>query len=280
MWGIAGSVIAAICGIGMAAQTNEAAGLDEAVRTAQGALSEVATATSALDRQDPKGAQTALDLAASALRQLYTAVPGARALQQLAVDGGEVRDFGPLLTEIRADAAWMDPEVIALVEKAARKVQVGDRAGAAAGLARARRRLIEDLGILPIEDVYARVQAARGELHDGHADDARRLLNNLPLLMARVGATAPLVPVRLNLRLAASAIAEGNLERGSELITRATAELEKIADSLPPEPFDRTVKPLIDRAHGLQRHMANGQRPRPRDLRDFATRLRSLDPTS
>jgi hypothetical protein len=251
--------------------------LEGAIEAGKTVLRQIGEANAALDRSDSKGAQAALDLAAGTLRQLYTAVPAGPVLNQLgSTERAEPPDLAPILAEVRSRAVWMDPDIVAELEQADRRLKKGDRVAAAAHLVAARRLLTADVALLPLEDAYARVQAARGELRDGHSDQARRLLRNVPLALARVEATAPLVPIRLGLRAAATAAERGEWDAARELVTRALRDLEQVAGSSPGQELERAIKPVVDRARTLQRRIVAGGKPRPKDLRDLAARTRLL----
>lgn len=173
----------------------------------------------------------------------------------------------------------MDPEVTAQVEEAERQLKKGDQKAAEQQLRLARQRLAADVALLPIEDAYARVQAARGELRDGHPAQAQRLLRNVPVLITHLQTTAPLVPVRFNLRAAAMAAEKGEWDRAKELVGQATRSLEQVAAAPAPSELDKELKPIVDRAKKLQSRLDKGQKPRPKEMRDLARQTRSLAKT-
>jgi hypothetical protein len=269
-----------LCGPTLAApepaRSESLTGLDGAAATAEGVLAQVQTAAAALGRKQPREAQTALDFAASGLRRLYDGVPGTRVLELLASDQP---DLAALLAAVRAESSWMDPGVVTLVERARRRGE-DERPSALRDLTLARRRLMDDVALRPIEDAYARVQAARGELRDGHPEQAGRLVANVAGLIADVEGSAPLVPVRLRLRAAAAAIEAGKWSEARPLVTEARDALQAAAEALPLEPYDRALAPLLGRVRALERQISAGGKPRAGELRELATRTRTLERTS
>jgi hypothetical protein len=253
-----------------------------AAELAQGALAHITAATAALDsdNKDKTQAQSALDAAATSLRQLYTSVPEGEILRELGSnEPGKPLNLAPVLAEMRSRSVWMDPEIVAQVEAANRKMKEGDQQGANEQLMLARQRLAADVALLPIEDAYARVQAARGELKEGHPEQARRLLRNVPLVVSHVQATAPLVPVRFNLRAAATAAEAGDWGKANELVDQASKGLEQVASAPAPKQFDKELKPIVDRLERLNRRLDDGKKPRPKEFRELAKQTRTLAET-
>jgi hypothetical protein len=242
---------------------------------AQTALTHVLGANAALDKNDIVKARIALDVSTSALRQLYLSVPAEKVADQLASDDAVDLDLALVLAELRSQSSWMDPQIVTLVEEAESHRQKGHRKLAEEKLQQAGEALIDDVALLPIEDAYARAQAARTELRDGNTVQARRLIRALPDRIMKLQATAPLMPARFSLRVAATAAEEGQWDRASQLVREATQDLERVL-AASSTPFDRRVKSVLNRAKRLSRLIERGARPLPRDLRELARETHTL----
>jgi hypothetical protein len=258
-----------------------AVALSRATEMSRTALTNIQSAIKSLNSKDEKAAQQALDQAAGTLRNLYVAVPGGPILSHLAAnEPGQPMNIAPVLAEIQSRSVWMDPDVVAKVKKADEQAKSGEQQKAQQSLIEARERMTADIALLPIEDAYARVQAARGELRDGHPDAAVRLLRNVPLAIEHVQATAPLVPVRFNLRAAAAAADEGNWQRAQQLVDDARQRLEQLAaDSAISPDADKQLKAVVNRTQKLDQRLDQGKHPKPKELRDLAKQTRSVAKT-
>ena len=255
--------------------------LGKASELSQAALTHIVAATTALENNNTKNAQTALDVAASNLHQLYNAVPAGPVLSELGSNQpGKPMNLAPVLGEMRSRSVWMDPEVVAGVEEAQKQLDKGNEEMAEEKLMLARQRLAADVALLPIEDAYARVQAARGELRDGRPQDAARLLRNVPLTIGHIQVAAPLVPVRFNLRAAATAAEEGNWDRAKELVNQANQGIQQMASApAADQEFQKEIKPIAAKAKQLTTKLEKGGKPRPKEMRDLARQTRSLAAT-
>jgi hypothetical protein len=242
---------------------------------AQTALTHVLGASAALDKNDLVKARMALDVSTSALRQLYLSVPAEKIVGQLGSDDAVDLDLALVLAELRSQSSWMDPQIVTLVAEAESNQQKGHRKLAEEKLQQAYEALIDDVALLPIEDAYARAQAARTELRDGNTVQTRRLVRTLPDRIMKLQAIAPLMPARFNLRVAATAAEEGHWDRASQLVREATQDLERVLAGAS-APFDRKVKSVLNRAKRLSRLIERGARPLPRDLRELARQTHTL----
>lgn len=246
--------------------------MERATQLSQQALVHVTAAEAALERKDQAAAKTALDAAATSLRTLYDGAPAGKLLRELGDDTS--LDVAPILSELRASHVYIDPSIAAKVEDANKKTKAGDRAAAAQDLRLARSMLIADLALLPVEEAYSRVLAARAELRDGDRDRALRLLQNVPVVIQSVTTTAPLVPVRFDLRAAAEAAEAGNWEQAGQLIEQAKTQLES-ATAMPGAPnMQKELATVLKKVRDLDRRIDAGKKPRPSEMRDLAKQTR------
>ncbi len=247
---------------------------DQVQELSRAALTQVATAMSAIEENDHNRADGALAEAATELLQIYDAVP-ARDLLRLLWQADAVDELAPILAQAHQQAVYLDPEVVRSVDRADEKARTGDRAGAQENLVMAQRQLGEDVACAPIEDAYARVVAARAELRGGNSDRALRLLRQVPLVVDRVDVSAPMVPVRFSLRAAAAAAARGNWDQARTLVNQAAGALEQIASAPSASGVQNELKPVVSRARVLQKRFDSGRRVRPQQLHELAQRTRT-----
>jgi hypothetical protein len=263
-------------------EKNPGMAMARAADLSRNALTHIQAGIQALNAHDDKAAQQALDQAAGTLRTLYMAVPAGPVLSELGPnEPGKPMDVAPLLAEVQSRSVWMDPDVVAKVDKANKQAKSGEKEAATQSLLEARQRLTADVALLPIEDAYSRVQAARGELRDGHAESALRLLRNVPVAIEHVQATAPLVPVRFNLRAAAAAAEKGSWQEAEALVEQARKDLEALAsNSAAPAELHKELKPVVKQAQKIDQRFDQGKRPAPKELRELAQQTRSLANTA
>ena len=264
----------------MGAQETPGMDLAQATELSRSALVHIMAASAAIERQQNDEASRALDAAAGSLRQLYGAVPAGTVLSQLGTnEPGEPMDLAPVVSEVQAQSVWMDPEVVANVEEAQRQMEKGNQAAAEQKLLLAREKLVADVALLPLEDAYARVQAARAELRDGRPEYAARLLEGVPLAIQHIQVATPIVPVRFNLRAAAAAAEEGNWDKAGELVNQATATLNEMAAAPGSDEMKKDMESLAKRAERLNSRLEQGRKPRPTEMRDLARRTQALSAT-
>ena len=185
-------------------------------------------------------------------------------------------ELAPLVAEVQRLAVYLDPEVVARVREAQQRANAGDQQGAFDSLRMARQALAADIALLPVEDAYARVAAARAELQRGQVEFAQRLLASVPIAIARLEASAPLVPIRFDLRAAAAAAEQGSWERARMFVGRASNHLQALRSFAGVEEpgFARAISSLTERVNTLQQRIAAGARPSPGEIRDLAQRTR------
>lgn len=278
-----------------------------AMALARRATASIAGADRALARRDDVQARASLQDAARSLRALYAGAPGAALERRIdaltsrlsgaegasgpppasAEEHGSTPDAGtgsgaageryaPLFSSIRDEAVYLDPEVAAGTDRAEQQLEQGDRQGATDELRIARAQLVDDVGLLPIEDAYARVLAAREELDRGDRASAERLLAGTPIVLAQVSARAPLVPVASSLRAAADAAMQGDDDRASELVDRASSDLRQL-ERQASLPAAATIRPLADRVRQVQDAMRSGREPAPDELDALAQRADAME---
>jgi hypothetical protein len=112
------------------------------------------------------------------------------------------------------------------------------------------------------------VIAAHSELESGDPELARRLLGGIPLVVEQVVASAPLVPVRFDLRTAAIAAEGGDWTRATNLIGRAWSRVDALRADAEGAPEDGLARFANELAR-LQTRIANGD-VRPQELRNLA----------
>jgi hypothetical protein len=251
-------------------------GVDQVQQLSRTAVTQVAAAMGALEEKDNDRAHRALDAAAGHLRQIYDAVPS-RDLLRLLCEADAAADLAPILAQAHQQAIYLDPQVVASVDRADEKARGGDRSGAQDSLIRARQVLAADVASAPIEDAYARVVAASAELRRGNPDRALRLLRQVPSVVDRVDVSAPMVPVRFSLRAAAAAADQGNWDQARALMNQATGGLDQIATAAPrARGIRKDLLPVVSRAHDLQKRIDTGRKVRPQQLRALARSTRTF----
>jgi hypothetical protein len=170
---------------------------------------------------------------------------------------------------VAENQTYMDPEVVANVNKAQSQAKSGDSRAAEESLRLARQKLVSDVALLPIEDAYSRVVAARSELQAGRRENALQLLQGVPVVIAQVQVSAPLVPARFDLRAAAAAAEDNNWQRAEQLVGQAEKQLQDV--SATGGSAAKNIKPLAERADKLQARMrSSNQKPKPREIRALA----------
>jgi hypothetical protein len=266
---------------------------------AQGALANIGEATAAIRRDEDDKAQQILSKTAESLRALRQtpasavlsaidrALPGEGAQSpgaQGSKGAGDQKGSGaaampakmemaPLMAEITSFEAYLDPKLVANVREAEKQAKGGDDEKAARTLRLARDTLMADLAFLPLDDAYSRVVAAETDLRAGRDADALRLLQNVPIVLERVQVSAPLVPVRFNLRAAAAAAEAGDWDTTKQLVSQATDQLETIV-SAAPEGVSSDLRPIEKKISALDERLSKGGKPKPKELRDLAQMTR------
>lgn len=260
---------------------------------AQQVMAHADAAISAIRRDDRSTANQLLGTMATTLRGLYEDVPGRKVLGQMgqaaqpaagpsgAAGGGGAEQaapgYVPLMAEIQTQSVYLDPQVVAKVEQAQKQAEGGDAQAAQQSLRLARDQMVADIALLPVEDAYSRVLAARAELEAGRKQNALQLLQNLPVVLAEVQVSAPLVPVRFNLRAAAAAAEAKNWERAQALLSQAETQLDSVVSS---GQGAKELRPIADKAEKIRTRMESGNKPKPREIRalaeDIQKRVRTM----
>jgi hypothetical protein len=259
-------------------------------------------ATQAIRQGDDKSARNLLDSMSSTLRTMYENAPGREVLNKMnrpqeqaaagkpagspegsgaaagsgggSPGGGPSEAYAPIAAVVTENQTYLDPDVVANVEKAKSQAQAGNSRAAEESLRLARQKLVSDVALLPIEDAYSRVVAARDELQAGRRENALQLLQNVPVVIAQVQASAPLVPARFDLRAAAAAAEEDNWQRAEQLVGQAGKQLQDV--SAAGGAAAKAMKPLAERADKLQSRMrSSNQKPKPREIRALADDIRN-----
>lgn len=259
-------------------QRTARAGDPEAIaREARRVLSQVDAAISSLQRDETRAARRSLDGAISTVRELYGHVPAMRVLgdMQRAQVGGPA-DYAPLAATVRRRAVFLDPEVVAGVKQAEEQARQGNAEDASDELLLARSALVADVGLLPLDAAYARIVAARAELEAGRTATATRLLQDVPIALAEVTIASPMVPVRFDLRAAASAAEHGDWKRADALVRSAGARLDRIRRSQG-ERGSQELDRLAEEVDRLRQRIASDEKPEPSRIRQLATRARDAE---
>lgn len=246
---------------------------EQAQELSSGALTHITSAQQALGNRDTTAAQRSLDAAANALRQLYDGVPGKQLMSALGGKGDI--DLAPIFSTMRSTSVFVDPAVVAQVEEAKKRADKGDQAAAQEQLRLARSSLAADIALLPVESAYAYVVAAQSELRNGQTARATELLRNVPLVMEHVTMTAPLVPVRFDLRAAAAAAEANDWTRAGELVESAKQDLQQLASSpVADQQEQKMLQSLAKKVTDIDRRIDSGKKPQPREIRDLAKQTR------
>jgi hypothetical protein len=121
------------------------------------------------------------------------------------------------------------------------------------------------------------VLAARVELEAGRQQNALQLLQKLPVVLTEVQVSAPLVPVRFNIRAAAAAAEAKDWQRAQDLLAQADTQLDQVVSS---GQVGKELRPVADRTDKMRARMESGNKPKPREIRalaeDIQKRVRSM----
>lgn len=237
---------------------------------------QLGAAGAALASGDLAGAESALVQANEVLADLYTRARGSELARnmgqtawQLRLPTGSAVDLQMLVSQVQALKNVLSPEVVARVQVAAAQQRRGDPAGAAQALLTAREWLANDLSLVPIEEAYARGRAALAELQAGNPEVAQSLLMRVGLAMADVQRTAPLVPVRLNLRAAAAAAEDRQWAEAERWVNQAGEVIGSLQSDAPPV-LRAQLATLSSQVAGMQERLASGTQPRAQQFRRLA----------
>jgi hypothetical protein len=264
----------------------------EVMKITEQAMAHITAAQVALAKGDKAAANKALTQSARSLGKLYDAPELAAILNQLdeaiasAEGEGKAKggkqpaaqglDLAPLSATIRHHQVYVDPAVVAGIDEAAAKAKQGDPQAAADALRLARNRIAIDVAFLPVENAYLRVLAAQQAIDQGNMKQAQRFLQEVPIVVAELQLSTPLVPVRFKLNAAALAAEEGNWERSEALIREATDDLQAIERMSKGTPSAQEVSAFVDDVEQLGRQMDSQPRPQPQQIRELAKRSQNL----
>lgn len=242
---------------------------------AQTAVEHLTAATTAIQQDNIQKANKELDSATGTLRTLYDKAPGSGLVSGMdtATTAG---DLAPIVAQVRQEAVYMDPQVVAGTEQAQERMKSGDKEAASEKLRLARQTLVADVALLPVEDAYARVMAAQAELQQGHKDRALRLLQNVPITIEQVSVAAPMVPVRFNLRAAAAAVEAGKWKTAQQLVGEAANTLQRIKQNVTDSSVAQEIQPLASKVQDMEKRMDSNNKPKPQELVQLAQQTRNV----
>ena len=257
----------------------------EVMKITQQTMAHVRSAIGALDKKDNAAAKRALAKAQQTLAPLYDTPIAVAILNELdeaiaSVQLGQqtlkALDLAPLAASVSRYQVWMDPTVAAKIDEARTSAGQGDADTTVDALRMARNRAAMDLAFLPVEEAYMRIAGAQHALGEGDAVLAKKLLNTLPIFVAEVGLSTPLVPVRFNLNAAALAAEEGNWKRSRMLLREATAQMKDVEKRSKGTGLGTDASALVGDLEALDKRIGTDQRPDPAAIRQLAKRTRDL----
>jgi hypothetical protein len=272
----------------------------EVMKLTEQATTHITAAQAALARGDKAAAKKALDQSGRALKKLYDAPELSVLLSQMdetiaSIEGEDVDrggkagkagkqpkqaverlDLAPLSATVRRHRLYLDPAVTAGIDEAAAKARQGDARATADALRLARNRMAIDVAFLPVEHAYVRVLAAQQAIAGGDMKHARRILQEVPIVVAELQLEAPLVPVRFKLNAAALAAEEDNWERAQTLVREAAREVQAIEQATQGRPVARELSAFVDDVEQLGRQIGSESPPQPQEIRELARRTQDL----
>lgn len=263
----------------------------EIMKITEQAMVHIEAAQAALEKGDKAAASRALARSEASLGKLYNTPELAAVLNELdeaiaSIEGdrkGERRkqaleelDLAPLSATVRRHQLYLDPAVAAGIDEAAARAKQGDAKATADALRLARDRVAIDVAFIPVEDAYVRVLAAQHAIEHGDLKQAQKFLHNVPVVVAELQISSPLVSIRFMLNAAALAAEQGNWERSQSLVREATTEMQNLERLSRGTPSAPEVSALVDDVENLNRQMGSDARPRPEQIRDVAKRTRDL----
>lgn len=254
----------------------------EVMKQARSAFSSITQAQVAIEGNQIDQARQHLNQAEKTLKTLSVSAPARQVVEKLGESLAQLHaeardiDFAPLIAQVRQQAVYLDPQVVANVEEAEKAYKQGDSKQAEDTLRLAQQSLVADVALLPVESAHARVLAAQLLLQRNDPAAASRMLGGLPITVTEVQISSPLVPVRFNLRAAAAAAEAKEWKAAENLLDTAAAQLQQLERSADGEAA-RLIEPIADQAEKLQKQVDQGKQPKPQDLRNLAQRTRQLN---
>lgn len=247
-------------------------------------FSNITAAQQALGKKDDETARQRLARARQILEELYSSAQGSDVLEEVqkahegVAQGQEGIDFAPLSAVVQNRQVFMDPQVVAGVDKAQKQYQDGNARQSSETLRLAQDALVTDMALLPVEASYARVIAAQSLLEEGKREEAGRLLGGVPITLQEWQVRSPLVTVRFNLRAAAAAADAKDPTQVQTLITTASTQFQQVMQAAQSD-FAKQLKPIGDQLKRLRTQAENGKQVKGDDLRSLADRTRDLSVT-
>lgn len=265
--------------------TNPKLDTAEVMQTTQTALTHISAAETALQDNKIKAAKSALAKSEKALEKLYNAPALAPVVNEIdqaieSVDREEqdleTLDLAPLGATVRSYKAYVDPAVIAGVEQARQSAQQGDKKATREALELARSKVAVDVAMLPVEDAYVRVLAAQHALDAGDRDTAKRLLRNVPIVVAEVQMSRPLVPIRFKLNAAAEAAEAQNFKRAETLLREVNQDMQRLETASKGTDLAPELEPIANEIEQISKQARSGEELQPQEIREIAQRTRSI----
>jgi hypothetical protein len=254
---------------------------NEVMQLTQQAMTHIAAAQQALKDNKVAAAKSALTKSKQALDRLYDTPPVTALLNEFdealnALAGKtpalETLDLAPLTASISSYTSYVDPEVLAGVETAKQQAKKGDAKGTEEALRLARDRVAVDMAFVPVEEAYVRVLAAQQALQNGDTKQALSLIRNVPVVVADMQLSRPLVPIRADLQAAAAAADANQPDRSRKLLQNANAQMQQLESVAKSSELSSQLSPIAD---DLQ-ELAKEQKPKATQIRELAKRTRSV----
>ena len=257
----------------------------QVMKITQDAVKHIAAAERALARNEKSAAKSALAKSEKALARLYDTRPLKafineidEAIQSVRSGKQELRalDLAPISASFRSYESYMDPEVLAGIDKARERARQNDAKGAEEELRKVRDRVAVEVALLPVEEAYVRVLAAQQALQNKQPKVAAGLIRNVPIVVSEVQVSRPLVPIRFKLHAAAEAAESGNWQQAQKLVREVNQDMQRLEGVAETSTFKTELAQIGDDIERLSERMQQGTRPQANQLRELATRTRKL----
>jgi len=263
----------------------------QVMKTTRQALASIDDAQQAIRNNDAKKARAALHTADTQLQQLYKTpalfaiineVDEAIASASQDKPSLQPMNLAPVAAELRQYQELVDPKISTDMESAKKAADQGDRKTAADKLTLVRDRLAMDVALLPVEEAYVRVLAAERALDNKDLKMAGRLLRDVPVVVAEVQVSRPLVPIRFQLSSAAAAIEAGNMSRAKQLVSQANDELQQVTKLPGDKQLESELTNVAKRVSQLNSQLQKSDsehpqaKPTAQQVRQLAHDLRNL----
>lgn len=220
-----------------------------------------------------------LDAAREDLRALSALLPGETfaasidaAIEAIRNDPATA-DFTALQTQAEELRARLDPAIFQAVEDARFALLAGDAERAGTRLEEARKAFGADTQRTELAAARALLDRAGEEVADRDFAAAERSLAEASAAADRLGALAPFVPIRWELRAAARSAEEGDWDAAERLLAAAVTQIEDLS-----RVNAALAGQLLDDARRLLDGWKRQQLPSPEQIWDLA--LRTLEATA